>query len=161
MQDVHCTIAGRRPNRVNPIALVAVIMNLISCAKDHAVILPTQAPQPLQARHHTGVAKYYGMGLMQDVARFRGLDMGSTTGFATYPDCERIGEVIWVSVFNPITEEWSEWDNKVIVDCSQPKDYARHKKEGLVELSYEDAGKYGYLTEGRTKIKYYLEKGDH
>ena len=92
---------------------------------------------------------------MQRTAAYRGVTLGDNSGFATYPDCRAIGSTIWVSVKDPRTGRWSGWDRKKIVDCSQPPDYARHVREGLVELSYEDARKYGYLGEGRTRVRFY------
>lgn len=106
--------------------------------------------------YNVGKATYYSSGLMENVARTRGIKKGEADGFATYPDCKQIGNYLMVSVLNPRNGKWSSWHKKRIVDCSEPVDYKRHIAEGLVELSYEQALDYGYLSEGRTSIRFYL-----
>jgi len=108
--------------------------------------------------YKTGRATYYSSGLMEHVARIRRIKLDGATGFSTYPDCSKIGGVLVVSVLNPHTQRWSAWARKRIVDCSETRDYARHVAEGLVELSYEQALDYGYLSEGHTRIRFYLEE---
>lgn len=110
-------------------------------------------------RYHEGKATFYSPGLMNAVAHKRGIALGGASGYATYPDCREIGNYLQVSVLNPKSGKWSEWSVKRIVDCSRPRDYARHKAEGLVELAYSDAVLYGYNREGHTSIRYYLEGG--
>lgn len=104
-----------------------------------------------------GKATYYRQGLMERVAGYRGIDVAGASGFSTHPDCGNIGRTMMVSVRDPRSGVWSGWERKRIVDCSQAVDYDRHVASGLVELSYEDARKYGYLSEGRSVIRYYLE----
>lgn len=103
----------------------------------------------------TGKCTFYGRGLMEKVAMKRGVKLDGATGYCTYPNCEFIGKTIMVSVLNPVSGKWSGWERKRIVDCSQPKDRARHEAEHLVELSYSDAVKYNYAREGRTKVRFY------
>lgn len=155
---MRSTIAGRRRSELNPITLIAVLLHTAALSQNTLLQASQQAPQGRRASWEIGKATYYHRGTMERVASYRGLTLEGTTGFSTYPDCEQIGNVLVVSVFNPVDQEWSMWERKRIVDCSQPEDYARHKREGLVELSYEDAGKYGYRGEGRTRIRYYLER---
>ncbi|HEY6020212.1 MAG TPA: hypothetical protein VIY48_10010 [Candidatus Paceibacterota bacterium] len=116
-----------------------------------------QAQQPTPTYYRTGKATFYHAGLMEHVAVIRGVDLGYASGFSTYPDCSRIGGYLEVSVQNPHSGDWSPWSPKRIVDCSQPKDYARHVAEGLVELGYDDAVRYGYASSGFTRIRFYLE----
>lgn len=135
------------------------IQAIIVCALIAASRVSSATPQSTHD-YHDGKATYYSPGLMEDVAASRGLynkrAYKAGERYATYPDCSRIGGTIYVSVLDPRSEEWSGWSAKKIVDCSQPSDYARHIKEGLIELSYEDAVKYGYSGEGRTRIRFYL-----
>jgi hypothetical protein len=105
--------------------------------------------------YQEGKATYYSPGLMERVARRRGIELDGMSGFATYPDCSYIGGRIWVSVLNPRTRLWSSWSQKRIVDCSQPRDYERHVRTGLIEFSYQDAKRYGYAREGRTRVRFY------
>lgn len=105
-----------------------------------------------------GKATHYSPGLMERVAKVRHIDLGGTTGFATYPSCGALGKVLYVSVQDPRDKHWSPWHTKRVVDCSRPRDYRRHVNEGLVELSYRDAVKYGYVDEGRTRVRFYLAK---
>lgn len=105
--------------------------------------------------YQEGKATHYSPGLLERVARRRGIALDGMSGFSTYPDCSYIGGRIWVSVLNPRTRLWSSWSQKRIVDCSQPRDYERHRRTGLIEFSYEEARRYGYLGEGRTRVRYY------
>lgn len=121
-----------------------------------AVEPPTVVSVPMSNKYTVGVAKYYMMGLLGKVAQRRGTDLDGASGFSTYPNCREIGRVLYVSVLDPRTERWSGWHAKRIVDCSQTVDYARHVREGLVELSYDDAVRYGYAGEGKTRIRFRL-----
>lgn len=105
-----------------------------------------------------GRTVYYRNGLMESVAAGRGLHKGTTSGFAAFPDCDRIGDIIFVSVLNPVSGMWSDWESKTIADCSQPVDRARHEAAHQIELSYQDAIKYGYKGEGHTDVRWFLKE---
>ena len=119
---------------------------------------PTPTPVPTHPAYQIGRATLYSPGLMESIARGRGIKLDGATGFSTYPDCRKIGGVLVVQVLDPRTNRWSGWDRKRIVDCSQTVDYARHVAEGLVELPYKDAVTYGYSREGHTDIRFYLSR---
>ena len=110
---------------------------------------------PDKQHYEEGKATYYGPGTMEGVAAKRGIKLNGASGFSSFPDCREIGNTLMVSVRDPRTGRWSKWESKRIVDCSQPRDYSRHVREGLVELSYRDAVKYGYAYDGRTRIRFY------
>lgn len=128
-------------------------MKLLIALCGASILLALVTPRP---RYVEGTAKYYSQGTMQRVASYRNIDLGGATGYATYPDCGKLGGLIYVSVLNPRTLVWSAWESKRITDCSQVRDRARHERDKLVELSYEDAIKYGYRSSGKTKLRYVL-----
>jgi hypothetical protein len=136
---------------MNPLGIISLLLHILVSA--HSAY---NAPQ---AAYEVGVAKFYRAGLLEHVAQYRGVGLDGASGFATYPDCARIGEVLWVSVKNPVSQRWTAWESKRVVDCSEVKDYQRHVREGLVELAYDDAVKYGYAGEGKTSVRFYLEGG--
>lgn len=85
-----------------------------------------------------GVAKHYSTGTMERVARYRGLP--ALPRMASVPDCGRIG---WwaIATVNGSTDFY------LVVDCSAPKDRARHIRSGLVlEVNY--ASKLAYFPRG-------------
>lgn len=128
-------------------------MRLLTTMLGIAALIALTTPSP---RYTEGKATYYSQGVFQRVAAYRGVALAGATGWASYPNCDRIGGLIYVSVLNPRTGAYSGFHSKRIVDCSQVRDYARHVRDGLVELSYEDAIKYGYKSSGKTRIRYYL-----
>jgi hypothetical protein len=124
-------------------------------AKAVTIALAMMTPLSAGAQYQEGKATYYSPGLLEKVAARRGIALNGMTGFATYPDCSKIGWRMWVSVLNPRTRLWSSWSQKRIVDCSQNVDRERHVRTGLVEFSWEDARRYGYAGEGRTRVRFY------
>ncbi len=135
---------------MNPVILVAWVAYILSLP------YPTAATTAATTNYQTGKATFYSPGLIERVAGKRGIGLGPMDGYSTYPDCGKLGQSLSVSVRNPATGRWSAWDRKRIVDCSQPRDYARHIREGLIELSYQDAVRYGYARDGTTRIRFYL-----
>jgi hypothetical protein len=136
---------------MNPLGIISLLLHILVSA--HSAY---NAPQ---AAYEVGVAKFYRAGLLERVAAYRGVGLDGTSGFATYPDCARIGEVLWVSVKNPVSQRWTAWESKRVVDCSMPADRKRHEAEGLIEVSWEDAGKYQFRSDGKTAVRFYLEGG--
>jgi hypothetical protein len=118
-------------------------------------LLALTAPSDALPTYQEGKATFYRSGLLERVAARRGIALDGATGYSTFPDCSRLGWRIRVSVLDPRTGRWSGWEWKRVVDCSQPADYARHVRTGLVELSYKDAQRYGYAGEGRTRVRFY------
>lgn len=128
-------------------------MRLLTALCGVTILLALATSSP---RYVEGTVKYYSQGTFERVAAYKNIDLGGASGYASFPDCSRIGGLIYVSVLNPRTSVWSAWHSKRIVDCSQSRDRTRHEAIRLVELSYEDAIKYGYKSAGRTSIRYYL-----
>ena len=128
-----------------------------------ALIGSVQHYTALQAHPMVGIAKHYQIGTMQRVARYRGLygTRTDTTGYASVPDCGRIGQVVSASFRNPHSLVWSGFERLLVVDCSQDVDRPRHLAEGLlVETDYATADHDGWAWdgskgEGRTAVKVY------
>src|SRR4051794_36693780 len=93
--------------------------------------IPTTSPMSSQlpiTQH--GIAKYYSRGVFERVAQYRirhGIyPSTSIVGYASVPDCGRLGQTIWASV------NGHRWEPYQIMDCSAPRDRARHIAQGLV-----------------------------
>ena len=109
-----------------------------------------------QQSYHVGRATYYHPGLMARVARHRGLGLGWAQSYGTNPDCHLIGRYEWTSLWDPVLQRWDPWTSRRIVDCSQPWDLARHLREGLIEVPYQDAVAAHFVGEGRTQVRWKL-----
>lgn len=136
----------------NWLILITIILGLLGQGP-RALSGPVE-PKPFV--YHTGRATYYHPGLMEQVARGRGIALNGADGFTTFPDCNYMGLPLWVKVYDPLSQSWGHWSLRRIVDCSQPWDLARHLAEGLVELPYQDAVRYGYVGEGHTAVRWAL-----
>lgn len=92
---------------------------------------------------HNGAphAKFYEQpGLMRQVALNRGLT--PVNHMASVPDCSRIGDHV-LAVVNGHRALYK------VVDCSAPRDRARHIRQGLViEVDYYSAHEFGFAREG-------------
>lgn len=97
-----------------------------------------------------GVAKHYSEGLMRQVLRVRqrqGLVPYGVRyeGLASTTECSNIGKRVTVSLRNPRTGQWSAPRTLLVVDCSAPRDRARHIRQGLVvEVDYATARATGW-----------------
>ncbi len=92
---------------------------------------------------------YYSPGLMQRVARYRGL-YDQSGSYTTDPRCSRIGSHIRMSLYNPVRQTWSAAQSYLVVDCAQPRDLSRQLGVNLHEVSYEAAVRAGFVGEGST-----------
>jgi hypothetical protein len=99
------------------------------------------AQRPLKVGH----AKYYRPGLMQRVARNRGMTLRKdVAGYAAVTDCGAIGKIAVASIKGGPPQRFQ------ILDCSHPRDRARHLRQGLViEVNWEVARRYGFTRQGR------------
>jgi hypothetical protein len=103
--------------------------------------MPQCCIQPLQV----GIGKYYSPGVMERVARHRGLPVRAH--MASVPDCTRLGESVQAEVNGHLA-------TYEVVDCSAPQDRARHLAEGLVlEVDYNSARAYFPPGEGRADVQ--------
>src|SRR4051812_12756144 len=93
------------------------------------LILSLHSPQDLLPKAtrpqyiQVGIAKHYSPGLMERVAKNRG--MISEPRMAAVPDCWRIGQHV-------VAEVNGHRATYLIVDCSAPKDRPRHIRTGLI-----------------------------
>jgi hypothetical protein len=94
-----------------------------------------------------GYAKYYSQGIFNTVAARRNMRMRQDVqGYAAVPDCSRIGQVVRASINGSAVERYH------ILDCSAPRDLARHRREGLViEVDYQSAVRHGFVRTGRAR----------
>lgn len=99
-------------------------------------------PQSQVKAASNGIAKHYSPGVMERVARLRGLPV--LPRMASVPDCGRIGQWVTATVNGHL-------DRYLVVDCSAPKDRLRHIRTGLViEVNYKSKTAYFPRGEGRT-----------
>jgi hypothetical protein len=115
--------------------------------------VPTVEASPV-ATHAKGRphVKYYRAGKMASVAATRraqgyripkGLSEYHMMALTGIGSCKHIGE--WRSV----SIKGGAWERKIIVDCSHPRDAARHSKQRLIgEVSYATARKHGFTSTG-------------
>ena len=101
----------------------------------------TESVQP----EKSGVAVYYSPGVMERVAAFRGLTRPPIAdGMAAVTDCSQIGKIAFASINGGLVERY------LIVDCSQPRDVARHIQQNLViEVDYQSAVRNNFHRDGR------------
>ncbi len=102
-------------------------------------------PSPQAPAHERGIAKFYSRGVMEEVARNRGIAMRKdVSGYAAVADCGKIGSVVLASVGTLGAQRYQ------VLDCSQTRDLARHAKEGLIiEVDWLTAKRAGLLLTGR------------
>jgi hypothetical protein len=92
-------------------------------------------------------AKHYMPGIMRSVALKRGLwdTRQDVSGYASVPDCSLIGRVAVAIFRNPRTQRWERAERLLVVDCSAPRDSARHIRSGLgIETDYATAQRHGF-----------------
>jgi hypothetical protein len=108
-----------------------------------SVIESAPSSTPASSRQ-SGIAKYYSPGVMEAVARKRGLARtGSVQGMAAVPNCGHIGKVAVAAINGRSAERY------LIVDCSSPRDRAKHVRQGLViEVDYSSAVRNGFQRRG-------------
>lgn len=96
-------------------------------------------------QYHDGIAKWYSEGVMEQVARNRGMPIQDCmTSSPRYP----IGT--WVLITG---QETGVSEECIVTDVSHPRDRARHLREGTeAELSYQAAKRIcGETRNGRPK----------
>ena len=93
----------------------------------------------------SGTAKYYRAGMFAQVAANRGMILrADVAGYASVPSCAWLGSVIQARV------NGGAWERYQVVDCSAPKDRARHIRQGLVlEVDYASARRNGFVSKGK------------
>jgi hypothetical protein len=93
----------------------------------------------------TGIAKHYAPGVFARVAHNREMVMRTdVAGYAAVPNCGYLGTVIQARV------NGGKWERYQVLDCSAPKDRARHIKSGLIlEVDYASAKRNGFVSRGR------------
>jgi hypothetical protein len=104
---------------------------------------------PITITPRSGYAVRYSPGVMERVAVRRGLPV--LPRMASVPDCGRLGWWVTATV-NGYTGRY------LVVDCSAPRDRARHIRQGLVlEVNHGSAVAYFPRGEGHTKasVLYY------
>lgn len=94
--------------------------------------------------YNTGIAKYYRPGLMERVARYRGIHRPwYVTGLASRPSCKTIGQVFSARING-------HYERLLQVDCAQYRDYWAQIRGGLVvEVDYVTARRDGFVWRGR------------
>lgn len=112
--------------------MTTALISILVCLHPSVRALPAL---DLAGPGQAGIAKFYDRGLVQRVARKRGLALEPHMAALSGPGgCGRIGAHVWASV------NGHEAARFLVVDCSQARDEQRHKAEGLLlEVSYEDA----------------------
>jgi len=105
-------------------------------------------PQAVNARTtRAGIAAYYSPGVMARVARNRGMDLrDDVAGWAAVPNCSEVGRIVVASINGSRPERYQ------VLDCSHPRDKARHLRQGIViEVDYQSAVRHGFTRRGYTK----------
>jgi hypothetical protein len=101
-----------------------------------------------------GWAKHYSPGVMERVRTVRahqGVRIRTdVAGYAAAPDCAQIGRVVVASINGGPLERYQ------VLDCSHPRDRARHVREGLViEVDYRSAVRNGFARQGKARAVVY------
>jgi hypothetical protein len=93
----------------------------------------------------SGTAYFYSPGMFNVVARNRGIKLrDDVDGYAAVPDCQHIGSVVRARINNRSMERYQ------VLDCSAPRDRARHLRQGLViEVDYQSAVRNNFARKGR------------
>lgn len=99
----------------------------------------------------SGHAVFYSPGVFQIVARNRGMKLREDVhGYAAVIDCGMIGRVIKARLNGRKLETFQ------VLDCSAPRDRARHQRIGLViEVDYQSAVRNGFARLGRAPAQVY------
>jgi hypothetical protein len=99
----------------------------------------------------SGQAMYYSPGRFAMVARNRGMKLRSDVdGYAAVIDCSQIGRLIKARLNGGKIETFQ------VLDCSAPRDRARHQRIGLViEVDYDSAVRNGFVRLGRAPAQVY------
>jgi hypothetical protein len=121
--------------------LVAVLLGTMTAGTQVVGAIGAPATKPLKQ----GFAVLYSPGVMERVAAHRGLTKPPIAeGMAAVTDCSQIGKIAFASINGGLVERY------LIVDCSHPRDVARHIQQGLViEVDYESAVRNNFHREGR------------
>jgi hypothetical protein len=95
----------------------------------------------------SGIAMYYMPGIMARVASNRHMKMRTDVdGWAAVLNCSDIGKVVVATINGHKAERYQ------VLDCSQPRDRARHIQLGLIiEVDYASAVRLGFAGVGRAK----------
>jgi hypothetical protein len=101
---------------------------------------------------HKGIAAYYSPGTMARVARNRGIELrDDVDGYASLTSCSHIGKVITASISGSRPERYQ------VLDCSHPRDRARHLRQGIViEVDYQSAVRHGFTRRGHAPATVWL-----
>jgi hypothetical protein len=99
----------------------------------------------------SGHAVYYSPGVFKTVARNRGMKLREDVdGYAAVIDCSQIGNVVKARINGGRLETFQ------VLDCSAPRDRARHQRIGLViEVDYDSAVRNGFARRGRAPAQVY------
>jgi hypothetical protein len=99
----------------------------------------------------SGQAVYYAPGLFKIVARNRGIKLREDVhGYAAVIDCGHIGRIIKARLNGGKLETFQ------VLDCSAPRDRARHQRMNLViEVDYDSAVRNGFVRRGRAPAQVY------
>ncbi|HET9494118.1 MAG TPA: hypothetical protein VFR15_07810 [Chloroflexia bacterium] len=99
----------------------------------------------------SGHAVFYSPGVFKIVARNRGMKLRTDVdGYAAVIDCGMIGRLVKARLNGRKLETFQ------VLDCSAPKDRARHQRIGLViEVDYESAVRNGFARRGRAPAQVY------
>ena len=99
----------------------------------------------------SGHAVYYSPGVFKIVARNRGMKLRTDVdGYAAVIDCSQIGRLIKARINGGKLETFQ------VLDCSAPRDRARHQRTGLViEVDYDTAVRNRFAHRGRAPAQVY------
>ena len=119
--------------------------------------VPSIPRQPIAS----GTAYHYRAGMFRTVAANRGMSLrGDVLGYASVPDCARIGDLVYARVGDQ--QGWFQ-----ILDCSDPADvaYQQDVLDLVIEVNYDVALAGGWAWDyetqkgvGRTDAEIYAYK---
>lgn len=110
----------------------------------------------LGATAPAGVAYHYErVGALARVAHLRGMPVAweRIDGLASLPECRYVqpARPYFVRARFWRGNTWGPWETYQVVDCSHPRDVARHRRAGLViEIDYRAAVRNGFAWNGHT-----------
>ncbi|HKP52873.1 MAG TPA: hypothetical protein VJ183_09495 [Chloroflexia bacterium] len=121
--------------------LAAVLISTLTAGTEVVRAAGPHAAKPLKQ----GFAVFYSPGVMERVAAHRGLTKPPIAeGMAAVTDCSQIGKIAFASINGGLVERY------LIVDCSHPRDVARHIAQGLViEVDYQSAVRNNFHRDGK------------
>ena len=112
----------------------------------------TASGAPLEAGKGRGPhVKYYRSGTFARVAQVRRNQGYSIPrlGEYHYMALTGIGSCAHIGEWRSVSIRGGPWERKIVVDCSHPRDAARHQRQGLVaEVPYGVAKAYGFVRQG-------------